>query len=152
MNRFFLTVSLLSLPVLCSAQGNGLTSRDYRFLLIIGLILILLFAAVLVVMLLNWLENRKSRKNKQQSPPALDKKALFELKQELKEKKEVIDSLNEQIDELQNDKKDLQNVIDDLEKRLSFLGKKENEKSKEVIKSQNRSEIRLNIKEESESN
>lgn len=150
MNRFFFTLIILSLPVFCSAQGFRMTSGEYWFLVIIGVISILLFAAVLVIMLLNWLENRKSRKNKQQSPPAQDKKALFELKQELKEKKEVIDSLNEQIDELRNDKKDLQNVIDDLEKRLSFLGKKENEKSKEVIKSQNRSEIRLNIKEESE--
>lgn len=147
MNRFFFTLIILSLPVFCSAQGFRMTSEEYWFLVIIGVIFILLFAAVLVIMLLNWLENRKSRKNKQQSPPAQDKKALFELEQKLKGKKEMIDSLNEQIDKLQNDKKDLQNVIDGLEKRLSF---QENEKSKEVIKSQNRSEIRLNIKEESE--
>lgn len=149
MNRFFFTLIILSLPVFCSAQGFKMTSEEYWFLVIIGVVSILLFAAVLVIMLLHWLENRKSNNNDQQSSSAQDKKALFELKQELKEKKEVIESLNEQIDDLQNDKKDLQNVIDDLEKRLSFL-KKENEKSKEEIKSQNRSEIRLNIKEESE--
>ena len=72
MNRFFFTLILLSFPVFCSAQGNRMIPEEYRFWVIIGVISILLFAAVLIMMLLNWLENRKSNKYERQLPSAQD--------------------------------------------------------------------------------
>lgn len=144
MNRFFFTLVLLRLPVFCLAQNNIMTSEEYWFLVIIGMISILLFAAVLVIILLNWLENRKSNKNERQTPSAQDKKMeIFELKQKLKVKDDEIKSLNKKIIDLQKEK-------DDLEKKLTLLCKKENVKSKERLKTQNRNENKPNKKEDIE--
>lgn len=151
MNRFFFTLIILSLPVFCSAQGFRMTSEEYWFLVIIGVISILLFAAVLVIMLLNWLENRKSRINKQQSPSAQDNKnEVYELKQKLNEKGCKIKSYEKEIEDLQKEKEDLQKEKEDLEKRLTLLCKKENEKSKEGMITQNRNAVRPNNKEQNE--
>ena len=84
MNRLLFTLILFSLPVFCLAQSYNTIPKEYRFWVIVGMITILLFVVALVIIFLNWLENRKSNKNKneQQSPQdKVKKRELYDLRQ-----------------------------------------------------------------------
>ena len=152
MNRLLFTLILFSLPVFCLAQSYNTIPKEYRFWVIVGMITILLFVVALVIIFLNWLENRKSNKNKneQQSPQdKVKKRELYDLRQKLNEKDNTIKSLNNEIETLKKEKIDLQKDKENLERRLTHL-RKENEKIKEKIIIQNGNEKRSNNKDETE--